>query len=120
MRTVAAMRPDVYVALTDEVYAHASKKHADNCVLRTTDWLATCLELHSQLKLGPEIGVIASIAGSSDVSKRARCLEAVLARDADLAGTLQTVLAQTAAVLEHHACCRYVSFIDSFMYSLGP
>ncbi|KAG2491165.1 hypothetical protein HYH03_010378 [Edaphochlamys debaryana] len=47
MEAVAALRPDLYVTMCDEVTADAKPKRVATSVRRTAAWLATCLEAHA-------------------------------------------------------------------------
>ncbi|GFR45626.1 hypothetical protein Agub_g7033 [Astrephomene gubernaculifera] len=48
METVAALQPDMYVTLCDEVPADSKPKRVSTSVRRTTAWLDTCLQLHAR------------------------------------------------------------------------
>lgn len=48
MDTVAALQPDMYVTLADEVTSDARPKRIATSTRRTTAWLEACLELHSK------------------------------------------------------------------------
>ncbi|GIL71247.1 hypothetical protein Vretifemale_1850 [Volvox reticuliferus] len=47
MATVAALKPDLFVSLCDEVPADAKAKRVATSIKRTAAWLDACLQLHS-------------------------------------------------------------------------
>ncbi|KXZ48657.1 hypothetical protein GPECTOR_26g560 [Gonium pectorale] len=54
METVAALQPDLYVTLCDEVTADAKPKRVAASVKRTTAWLEACLRLHATHQQQPQ------------------------------------------------------------------
>ncbi|PNG68212.1 Queuine tRNA-ribosyltransferase subunit QTRTD1, partial [Tetrabaena socialis] len=100
METIAALKPDLYVTLCDEVTADARPKRVAASTKRTTAWLDTCLQLHEQYSLpqeqqqqqqgqagqqqpgdggGPLAGslLLAALAGGALPAERARAAAAV-------------------------------------------
>ncbi|GLI59310.1 hypothetical protein VaNZ11_001164 [Volvox africanus] len=46
METMAALKPDLFVSLCDEVPADATSKRVATSIMRTAAWLDACLQLH--------------------------------------------------------------------------
>jgi queuine tRNA-ribosyltransferase subunit QTRTD1 len=82
MAVVAALQPDAYVALSDEVPADARGDRVAAALGRAAPWLARCLAAPQP----PNAAVFAAVQGGGDPRERQRCAQALAAHAPHLAG----------------------------------
>eukprot|EP00200_Dunaliella_tertiolecta_P006154 CAMPEP_0202342062 /NCGR_PEP_ID=MMETSP1126-20121109/2782_1 /ASSEMBLY_ACC=CAM_ASM_000457 /TAXON_ID=3047 /ORGANISM="Dunaliella tertiolecta, Strain CCMP1320" /LENGTH=420 /DNA_ID=CAMNT_0048932953 /DNA_START=177 /DNA_END=1439 /DNA_ORIENTATION=+ len=77
MAIIAALQPDLYVALCDEITHDAKPKKIDQTIKRSAKWLDACMNLHSSHSLEGVSGMLAPIGGGSSPSERRRAAKMV-------------------------------------------
>lgn len=82
MEVIAALKPDVAVAMSDEVVADVKVTRAATSVDRTIAWLDRCLASPS----ADRQPILACIQGAGYLAQRKRCLQAVASRMSMLGG----------------------------------